>query len=206
MKKILFCLATSLMMMAAAWSQTPEEIISLMEKALEPAETRGMTMVMDFKIPIIGTSTTTLYTLGNKTRSETTLMGHHLVTFSDGITDWEYDSINNELTIENAEPEENSESELFDGITDDYTVSLKKETAEAWYLLCKKSKLNHDKDAPDKMELVVSKKTHMPISLSTKMKGIKLTLRDMQLGVDPAKVSFRMEDYPNAKIIDKRNS
>ena len=204
MKKVLVSIAVAFAFVAAAWGQTPEEIISLMEKALEPAETRGMTMVMEFKIPIIGTSATTLYTLGDKTRTETTLMGHQLITFSDGITDWEYETVKNELTIENAVPAENAESEMFDGISDDYTVSLKKETVDAWYLLCKKSKTNKDKDAPDKMDLVISKKTHMPISLSTKMKGIKLTLRDIQLGVDPEKVIFRIEDYPNAKIIDKR--
>lgn len=207
MRKIMCCLAAGLLMLAASWGQTPEEIVARMEKALEPAESQGLSMAMDFKIPIIGTSTTQVYILGEKTRSETRILGHELVTFSDGITDWEYDSTKKELTIGKAKPAkeaDGSEAEMLEGITDGYDVSLQKETADAWYLLCKKTKDNPDKDAPTRMDLVVSKKTDLPISLTAKLKGIKIVLHDLAVGVDPAKVTFRMEDYPDAKIIDKR--
>ena len=207
MKKFLFSIAAALAFLAAAWGQTPEEIIARMEKAMEAGESKGLTMTMDFKIPILGTTTTLMYVLGDTTRTETTIMGHRLITFSDGVTDWEYDESKNEITIEKALPSgegDGSEAEMFDGITDGYSVSLKNETADAWYLVCKKTRDNTDKDAPDKMELVVSKKNDLPVSLSTKMKGIKLTLRDIRLGVDAAKMVFRIEDYPDAKVIDKR--
>ena len=162
-------------------------------------------MVMDLKIPILGTTTATMYMLGDKVRTETSLLGHKLITFSDGVTEWEYESKSNELTIKKAPADDSSpEAEMFEGITDGYDVTLKNETADAWYLVCKKSKDNIDKDDPSKMDLVVSKKTYLPISLSTKMQGVRLTLRDVVVGVDEKLLDFRVEDYPDAKIIDQR--
>ena len=210
MKKVFISIVTAFAFLSAVWGQTPEEIVSLMEKALEPGETRGISMLIDFKVPIIGTSTSTLYILGDKMRSETKLLGHQLITFSDGVTEWEYDTVNQELTIENVDPAESSddasgsEADMFDGITEGYVVTLEKETADAWHLRCRKAKSNHDKDDPGKMDLVVSKKTHLPISLTTKMHGVKLILHDVVIGVDSDKITFRVEDYPDAKIIDKR--
>ena len=205
MKKIFFSIAATFTFLVTAWAQTPEEILAKMDKAMEAAETAGLSMVMDLKIPILGTTTATMYMLGNKVRTETSLLGHKLITFSDGVTEWEYESKSNELTIKKAPADDSSpEAEMFEGITDGYDVTLKNETADAWYLVCKKSKDNIDKDDPSKMDLVVSKKTYLPISLSTKMQGVRLTLRDVVVGVDEKLLDFRVEDYPDAKIIDQR--
>ena len=205
MKKIFFSIAATFTFLVTAWAQTPEEILAKMDKAMEAAETAGLSMVMDLKIPILGTTTATMYMLGDKVRTETSLLGHKLITFSDGVTEWEYESKSNELTIKKAPADDSSpEAEMFEGITDGYDVTLKNETADAWYLVCKKSKDNTDKDDPSKMDLVVSKKTYLPISLSTKMQGIRLTLRDVVVGVDEKLLDFRVEDYPDAKIIDQR--
>ncbi len=205
MKKIFFSIAATFTFLVTAWAQTPEEILAKMDKAMEAAETAGLSMVMDLKIPILGTTTATMYMLGDKVRTETSLLGHKLITFSDGVTEWEYESKSNELTIKKAPADDSSpEAEMFEGITDGYDVTLKNETADAWYLVCKKSKDNIDKDDPSKMDLVVSKKTYLPISLSTKMQGVRLTLRDVVVGVDPKLLEFRVEDYPGAKIVDQR--
>lgn len=205
MKKIILSIAATFALLAMAWAQTPEEIVARIEQAMEAAETSGMSMAMDIKIPVLGTTKSTLYMLGDKLRTETTLLGHKLITFTDGITEWEYESKSNELTIKKAKTDDtSSEAEMFDGITDGYDLSLKSETADAWYLVCKKSRDNTDKDAPSKMDLVVSKKTYLPISLSTKMEGIRLTLRDVVVGIDEKLLDFRVEDYPGVKIIDKR--
>ena len=205
MKKIFFSIAATFTFLVTAWAQTPEEILAKMDKAMEAAETAGLSMIMDLKIPILGTTTATMYMLGDKVRTETSLLGHKLITFSDGVTEWEYESKSNELTIKNAPADDSSpEAEMFEGITDGYDVTLKNETADAWYLVCKKSKDNIDKDDPSKMDLVVSKKTYLPISLSTKMQGVRLTLRDVVIGVDEKLLDFRVEDYPDAKIIDQR--
>ena len=206
MKRLVFCFIAVFALVATAFAQTPEEILAKMDEALKPAEEKGMSMAMDVKVPIIGTTTSMMYMLGDKVRSETKIMGHQLITFSDGTTDWEYDTVNKELTITDAIPGEDdgSEAEMFSGITDDYDVKLKKETADAWYLECKKSKNCQDKDAPDKMELVVSKVTNLPVSLTAKISGVKCTLRDVKIGVSEEQVRFDPADYPDAKIVDKR--
>lgn len=207
MKRFVLTLATLITLLPAAFAQTPEEIIANMDKAMASGETEGMAMALDMKIPIIGTSTMQFYMLGDKVKSETTIMGHKLITFSDGKTDYEYDTIKNELKISDATPggeNSGSEAELFQGITQGYDVTMKSETAEAWYLVCKKSRNNKEKDDPDKMELVVSKATNLPISLSTKMSGIKITLRDVKIGVPESQLHFDPNDYPDAKVIDER--
>lgn len=205
MKKIILSIAATFACLAMAWAQTPEEILARMEQAMEAAETSGMSMAMDIRIPVLGTTTSTLYMLGDKLRTETTLLGHKLITFTDGVTEWEYESKSNELTIKKAKADDaSSEAEMFDGITDGYDLSLKNETADAWHLVCKKSRDNTDKDAPSKMDLVVSKKTYLPVSLSTRMEGVRLTLRDVVVGVDEKMLDFRVEDYPGVKIIDQR--
>ena len=141
-------------------------------------------------------------------RVEVTMMGETAVNWTDGVTDWTYDSKKNEIEIENATPEDGSsndnEAEMFKGITEGYDVSIKKETADAWHILCKKSKTNKEKDDPDKMDLVVAKETYYPVSLSAKISGVRVTLRDISYGVTEKQVTFNPADYPDAKIIDKR--
>ena len=97
-----------------------------------------------------------------------------------------------------------TDAEMFSGITDDYDVSIKKETADAWHLLCKKSKNNTDKDAPKTIDLVISKKNYYPLSLSTKMSGVSMNLHGISFGVTEKQVTFNAADYPTAKIVDKR--
>ncbi len=205
MKRLLIGFVAMIAFVSASWAQTPEEILRKMDEAMTSAESRGLSMAMDLKVPIIGTTTTLMYMLGDKTRTETKIMGHLLLTFSDGVTEYEYDTVKNELVIEDAAPGgDESEAELFSDITDGYDVTLKKETSDAWYFLCRKSKSNTDKDAPDKMDLVVSKVTNLPISLETKVSGVKVTLRDVKVGVNPERVTFNPADYPDAKVIDNR--
>ena len=54
------------------------------------------------------------------------------------------------------------------------------------------------------MDLVVRKSNFYPISLSAKMSGVTMTLRDIDFGVSEAKVTFDPKDYPGVTIIDKR--
>ena len=206
MKKTVFSFVAAFTLMVTAFAQTPEEIIAKMDKAFEPAETLGMAMTLDLKVPILGTSTSYLYVLGDKERSETTILKHKIITFSDGTTMWEYDTVSNELKITDLDPveSEGSEAELFSGILEGYDVSLKKETADEWHLVCKKSKNNKDKDDPSKMDLVISKQTNLPVSLSTKISGINVVMRDIKIGIDEKYVSFDPADYPDAKIVDER--
>ena len=189
-----------------AFAQTPEEIVARMEKEMNKHENDGLVMVIDVKIPILGTMSTTSYALGKKTRVEGEMSGVKFITWSDGKTQWTYNKKENTIEIENEKPGAGTETdaEMFSGITDDYDVSIKKETADAWHLLCKKSKNNTDKDAPKTIDLVISKKNYYPLSLSTKMSGVSMNLHGISFGVTEKQVTFNAADYPTAKIVDKR--
>ena len=190
-----------------AFAQTPEEIIAKMEAELDKHEAEGIIMTIDMKIPIIGTMTTKAYTLGDKMRVEGSMMGVNLVTWTDGVTEWTWDSKKNEIEIKKEDPKkkaEEADAAMFSGITDGYDVTLKKETADAWYFLCKKSKTNTEKDDPKSMDLVVAKGSYYPVSLKAKLSGVTMTLRDVSFGVTEQQVTFNPKDYPTATIVDKR--
>lgn len=203
----------SLTISILAGAQSAQEIISRMETAMGGHENEGVVMTMDTKIPIVGKMSIKTYSLGKKVRMEMEMMDVVASSWTDGQTMWAYDPEANEVVIENIDDNSNkssasgqngNEMELFKGISDGYDVSIKKETQTAWHLQCSRSKSNRDKDAPKSMEIVVAKGTFFPISLSTKMVGIGLTIRDISYGVTEDAVTFNAKDYPTATIIDKR--
>lgn len=205
MKKVFISILAALLTATALFAQTPEEVIARMDQETARFDTEGFSMVMEMKIPLLGTFPTQMYTLGKKYKAIIEIKGKKAITWSDGVTDWDYDSHKNELTISNATSSDAEESmDALTGITDGYNVKLKKETPEAWYIQCTKSKTNTNKDDPKKMELVVSKKTYLPISHSCSIKGVTITLRDFAPGVTEEEVTFAPSKYADAKIIDKR--
>lgn len=207
MKKLLTSLLSILFWALAALAQTPQEIISRMEAELEKYDdNEGVFMLVDVKIPLLGTMTTKCYTLGDKSRVEATTLGMTIVTWSDGTTSWTYENHSNKVTIEKDKPSSGSEGDMdmFDHILDGYDVTLKKEDANAWYLTCKKKKANKEKDAPNSLDLVVRKRDYFPVSLTTSMSGMKVTMRDIAFGVTEKQVSFNIQDYPGATVEDKR--
>ena len=209
MKKILSLLAT-LFLGVAAFGQTAEEIVNRMDAEMDKhdMEKEGLFMVVDIKIPILGTMSSKVWNLGEKMRLEAETMGVKIVTWMDEKTEWTYNTKTEELEIENRKENSKSDSEgdteMFSGITEGYDVSIKKETADAWYILCKKSKNNKEKDDPKTMDLVVAKGTYYPMSLSAKMSGVTMTMRDLKFGVSQKDVTFDPNEFPNAKVVDKR--
>lgn len=203
--KRLFSIICFIAMAGIAVAQTPQEIISRMETELNKHENEGVIMTVDVKVPLLGTMTTKTYTLGNKTRAEVEMMGVNVITWTDGKSSWTYNSKKNEVEIAQmkTESEPEGDMEMFNGITDGYDVSIAKETAKEWNLVCKRSKSNKDKDAPKKMELVVAKGTYMPVSLKTKLSGMTLTMRGFSFGVSEKQVTFNANDFPGVTIIDK---
>lgn len=208
MKKLFATLFAVVAFVAVAIAQTPQEIVSRMETEMGKLEKQGVVMMADAKIPIFGTMTTKTYTLGDKSRSEGAMLGVEIVTWSDGETIWEYNVKENQVQIENAKFNTKSDSNgdlgLFSGITEGYDVSIDKETATEWNLLCKKSKSNTDKDAPQKIELVIAKGTYVPVTLITKVEGIKITMYDITFGVTEEEVTFNADNYPGVTVVDKR--
>ena len=208
MKK-LFSIIAFIAMAAVAVAQTPEEIISRMEAEMaKHDEKEGLAMTLEMKIPILGTFSSRNYTLGDKYRIEVSKDGKQTITWSDGQTDWNYDSEKNQVEIKKHEVKEKTETEgdakMFNGITDGYDVKLDKETSDTWQFLCKRSRSNPDKDAPKKMTLIVAKGTYWPVSLSASVSLMTITMRDLSYGVTEEQVTFNPKNYPNATIVDKR--
>jgi outer membrane lipoprotein-sorting protein len=209
MKKVMLIIL-ALVLSVTAFAQTAEEIVAKMDEVMEAKGVDGqnMRMTMDIKIPILGTMSTNAYVLGDKMRMEATMMGQNIITWQDGQTEWEYDAKENTITIKNQDqtktPTEKENMELFSSATDGYDVSISKETADAWYLKCKKNKSNTNKDDPKTMDLVIAKGSYMPLSLSAKIKGVTVTIRNLGFDVTEKQVTFNKADYPTATFIDKR--
>ena len=208
MKKLI-AIISFIALATAAMAQTAEEIITRMEAEMSKHdESEGVAMTMDMKIIFIGTISSRNYVLGDKMRVEAKKEDKDVITWSDGKTDWVYDSEKNEIEITNAKSKEkaetNSDTKLFQGITDGYEVKIDKETATEWHIRCKRSKSNPDKDDPKRMDLVVAKGTYWPVSLSTSVTAATVTLRDISFGVTEKQVTFNPKDFPNATIVDKR--
>ena len=205
--KRFICFFTCLALSVVAMAQTAEEILEKMDDVFNQHENDGIAMTVQTKIPILGTVSMKVYTLGDKSRMETKVLGADLLIWDDGVTEWTYNTRDNELEIAHSTPstEEDGDADMFKGVADGYTVSIKKETSDAWHIHCKKSKSNTNKDDPKNMDIVVAKGTYYPISLSTKVEGVTLTMKDLSFGVTEAQVTFDPKKYASAKVVDKRN-
>ena len=207
MKKF-FSVILGCLLATAAFGQTAEEIVARMDEVMgQHSESEGLIMTMDMKLPIIGTISTTAYTLGKKIRMEANTGDKNLISWMNEDTSWTYDVDKNEIEIENrksssSEAEDNAK--MLTGITEGYSVSIKRQTADAWYINCKKLKTNKEKDDPKTMELVVAKDTYRPISLSATLSLVTVTIRNLNFGVTESQVTFDPSQYPGARIIDKR--
>lgn len=207
MKKILFLLLPALLAAATLSAQTPEEIIARVDQETARFDAEGCSMVMELKFPIIGAVATTIYTRGDKYKMIMSIKGDTSISWSDGVTDWDYESSKNTVTIKPHKADGNSEADnakMMEGITEGYDVRLKKETADTWQFRCTKSKTNTNKDDPKNMDLVVSKATYLPVSLTAKAGGLTITMRDVSIGVSEQEVTFDASKYATAKIIDER--
>ncbi|MBQ7639366.1 MAG: hypothetical protein IJS91_00025 [Bacteroidales bacterium] len=194
-----------------AVAQTPEEIVSRMEKEMSVQQKEGVYMVVDMKVPIIGSISTKSWMRDNKTRMEVKMMGVPMISWVADSTEWTYNTKKNELEIKklpNLQSSSKSDSEgdisMFSGMVEGYDFTLQKETPDEWQIRCTRSKGVDDKDSPKTMTLIVAKATFLPISLSFKTSGVSISMRDITFGVPLSKVTFNPADYPDATIIDKR--
>lgn len=192
-----------------AFAQTAEEIVARMDEVMEKYESsEGIAMTMDMKIPLLGTFSSSVKSHGDKLRMEMDVKGEHMITYVDGDTEWDYHVKEKVIKIKKRDASKKSQEEenmkMFQSATEGYDVSISKETDKAWYLRCKKSRTNTNKDDPKNMDLVVAKDSYLPISLSTKMYGITITMRDLGFDVTDQDVTFREADYPGVQIVDER--
>ena len=209
MKKILYILVTLVLSSVSVFAQTPEEIIAQMDQVMERHEAKdGFAMVMEMKIPILGSFASAVKSWGDKMRMEMDVKGEQMITYIDGDTEWDYNVKEKVIKIKKRDVTKKSKEEenmkMFQSATDGYDVSISKETDKAWYLRCKKSRSNTNKDDPKNMDLVIAKGTYMPLSLSAKVSGITITMRDLDFNVTEKDVTFNQADYPGVKVVDER--
>ena len=210
MKKILISICAALFACSISlYAQTPDEIVQKMDEQLSRADAEGYTMDFSMKMPIVGTMKSHNLVRGHKMRMEILNTETPNISWTDDTTQWEYDGKTGEITITNKDnapdPEkEGSDLSTFNNITAGYDVILQKETEDAWYFLCKKSRTNKVKDDPKKMDLVVAKGTYLPILLSAKKSIVTIGFENITIGVSEESVTFNPAEFPNAKIIDKR--
>ncbi len=206
--KRFICILITCTFAALAWGQTAQEIVARMDEVMSAnSDTDHFAMTLEMKMPIIGTISTRAYSWGDKMRMEIGEGSEKSISWMDATTEWEYDAGKNEIEIKHRESSSSEAEEnmkMFDSVTEGYKVTIRKETPTAWYLRCKKDRTNTKKDDPKTMDLVVSKDTYMPLSLSTKESMVTVTLRDLSFDVTEEMVTFNPADYPTAKIIDKR--
>jgi len=208
MKRIFLSFIAALFSVAMLSAQTAEEIIARMDTEMNKSDQTGLSITMEMGIPIIGKISARINTRGDYSRTDINAKEIKSTLWSDGTTTWTYTPSDNELVIDNASKSSSSNEEnvqMLKGITEGYDVKLTKQTADAWYFDCKKSKSNTDPDDPKKMTLVVAKSTYMPLELTTKMKGVSVSMKDPVLGVNEADVKFDMSKIPaGVKVTDKR--
>ena len=207
MKRFLMTMAAVLVSAVAALAQTPEEIFDKVDEVMDRAKENGMSMTMTMKIPIVGSFSTKMYILGEKTRAEMKAMGRELIIWTDGKCSWSYDAKENTIVIEDELGGTNDDNGLnmMDGLTDGYDVKLDEESEKAWFFICKKRKDNPDKDSPKKMEITIRKSDYSLGQLKTSMKGVTLILSNISIGgISEASVTFDASKYPDATIEDKR--
>ena len=202
----LFSTVIALMAFALCLSaQTADEIVARMDKEIEKGETQGLAMTMSMKIPLVGEFSTRIKSLGDFSRADADVKDEKVIFWNDQKTSWTYTASKNEIVIEDSKSSKNNEeADLVKGITSGYDVSLKSETDNTWTLKCVKSKSNQEKDDPKTLDLVVSKKTYLPVRLSAKVKMVGITLSDFAVGVSPSEVKFDPSAYKDATITDKR--
>jgi len=131
-----------------------------------------------------------------------------MITYIDGDTEWDYNVKEKVIKIKKRDVTKKTKEEenmkMFQSATEGYDVSISKETDKAWFLRCKKNRSNTNKDDPKNMDLVIAKGTYMPISLSAKVSGITITMRDLDFNVTEKDVTFNQADYPGVKVVDER--
>jgi len=209
MKKILYILIALVLSSVSVFAQTPEEIVSQMDRVMEKYQAEdGFAMVMEMKIPILGTFASAVKSWGDKMRMEMDVKGEQMITYIDGDTEWDYNVKEKVIKIKKRDVTKKSKEEenmkMFESATEGYDVSISKETDKAWFLRCKKNRSNTNKDDPKNMDLVIAKGTYMPISLSAKVSGITITMRDLDFNVTEKDVTFNQADYPGVKVVDER--
>ena len=192
---------------SALSAQTPEEIVKEMTTQLARCESEGFSMDFSIGLPIVGTFVSHNMVRGEKLRSEMEKEGKKSISWTDATTKWSYDVNAGEITIstkDSSTSSDTSDMDAFEGIVDGYDLVLQKETVDTWYILCRKSRKNKDKNDPKRMELAVAKATYLPVYLRVRQSLFSFSIENITPGVSEESVTFDPAGFPGVKIIDNR--
>ena len=121
MKK-LFSVIVSLVFALSVWAQSAEAILAKMEEAINQHEKEGVAMVVETKVPVVGTVRMKSLMLGDKVRMETKILGHQIIIWDDGETEYTLDAKKKELDIvksSGVSAQDSGDMGMFSGITEE---------------------------------------------------------------------------------------
>lgn len=210
MKRIL-CFAIAFLSATMTFAQTGAEIVDRMNERINARRSEGISVIAEVKIPIVGTVSTKTSALGDRKRVDVRMKERDVITFSQQDTTWIYTVQDNSVLIttdtimskvNSSNPEGNID--MFGDIVEVYNITIKSQNLVKWELVCKRKKGNKDDDYPKNITLEVRKDTYELISMTTKMMGISMVMRDLKFGLTQKDVTFNQANYPGVKVTDQR--
>ena len=210
MKRIL-CFAIAFLSATMTFAQTGAEIVNRMNERINARRSEGISVIAEVKIPIVGTVSTKTSALGDRRRVDVRMKERDVITFSQQDTTWIYTVQDNSVLIttdtimskvNSSNPEGNID--MFGDIVEVYNITIKSQNLVKWELVCKRKKGNKDDDYPKNITLEVRKDTYELISMTTKMMGISMVMRDLKFGLTQKDVTFNQANYPGVKVTDQR--
>ncbi|MBO7436579.1 MAG: hypothetical protein J6T97_02050 [Bacteroidaceae bacterium] len=210
MKRIL-CFAIAFLSATMTFAQTGAEIVNRMNERINARRSEGISVIAEVKIPIVGTVLTKTSALGDRRRVDVRMKERDVITFSQQDTTWIYTVQDNSVLIttdtimskvNSSNPEGNID--MFGDIVEVYNITIKSQNLVKWELVCKRKKGNKDDDYPKNITLEVRKDTYELISMTTKMMGISMVMRDLKFGLTQKDVTFNQANYPGVKVTDQR--
>ena len=210
MKRIL-CFAIAFLSATMTFAQTGAEIVNRMNERINARRSEGISVIAEVKIPIVGTVLTKTSALGDRRRVDVRMKERDVITFSQQDTTWIYTVQDNSVLIttdtimskvNSSNPEGNID--MFGDIVEVYNITIKSQNLVKWELVCKRKKGNKDDDYPKNIILEVRKDTYELISMTTKMMGISMVMRDLKFGLTQKDVTFNQANYPGVKVTDQR--
>ena len=209
--KRLLCFAIAFLSATMSFAQTGAEIVNRMNERINARRSEGISVIVEVKIPIVGTVSTKTSALGDRKRVDVRMKERDVITFSLQDTTWIYTVQDNSVlittdTIMSKVNSSNQEGniDMFGDIVEVYDITIKSQNLVKWELVCKRKKGNKDDDYPKNITLEVRKDTYEFISMTTKMMGISMVMRDLKFGLTQKDVTFNQANYPGVKVTDQR--
>ena len=185
-------------------AQEPQEVVSRMEQLLDSRKAEGMVMEITMSVPVVGSTTMKVSTLGEKSKTEVRVNEREVTSWSDKKTVWSYEAKADELVIRDGAAGTDGKTAFLQSLTDTHSFQLKGSTAEAWCIECKRLKSVKDKDIPRQLTLWVDRKTYMPLSVKTSLSGVKMTIENISFGCSEEEVTFDPARFEGVKYLDLR--